>query len=219
MKDYTKDFKVLADYCYTQETNRIYADSIVWNENIMFATCGMSLLWQETEEKNPEGFTVFTVNKGKFTKEEDKDKVKKLKDAGLEKRVFETFSKYDSSFVMVWDKDIPLPSKLTSSKKNRKNDSVTFNLKDNELIIDFDKYQEETHVKATYGDFFSDIQGNIPDDFSLQLWIVYNMLKTSKEKTIHFDYGSLTNFMGKQGYIKMTAGKWNCISTVIKETE
>ena len=207
-----KELKLLADYSYTDkyEANRLFANKIYWEDDKLYSTCGAAMLYMAAEN-NPDGFTLMEVNKGKITVVTDQKEIEKQKEAGLYKRIIDRFSTYDFSFDFVWDKDLPLPSKLASSRANRGKDNMYFNFEINELEIDFNAF-EENKVIATYEDLFQNMEGEKPDRrLCIKYWHLFELLKAGKENKVHCEIGNIRFLGDKSYYIRMTTGKYTCV--------
>lgn len=217
-KDMEKDFKFMALYSYDGKNQKKmpYSNRIFWNKKILFATCGGAFIWTETEE-NSEGFSVWEVQGNKFVELKDKDK-EKLKNLKLEDRIFRRFDTFNFDFTFCWDKDIPL-TKLCSTKSKRFNDRSYFDFVNNDFIVKFseNQYLPENQylleVAVTYGDFFSDMSGDIPEGFGLPFWEILELVKHTKD-SIKVKVGSVkSEKLGFLQFCKMSSGKWNIIAT------
>lgn len=204
-KDMKKDFEFLALYSYAKkkQIKMPYSNRIFWNKKILFAMDKdeKNFIWTETKE-NPEGFSVWEVQGNKFIKlEKDVKDIYNIYIKNLINEIFKKFSNFNFEFTFCWDKDIPLPIKLCNSKSKRFRDKSYFDFSNNELIIEFNE------VVATYGDFFSDMYGDITEDFVLPFWVIMELIKHTKDK-IKVKIGSV----GSSQFCSMSSGKWNIIS-------
>ena len=202
-KDMEKDFKFMALYSYGEKNQRKmpYSNRIFWNKKILFATCGGAFICTETEE-NPEGFSAWEVQGNKFLKMEEG--VKNLWAMNMDNRIFRRFNTFNFEFTFCWNKDIPFPVNLCSTKSKRFSDRSYFDFINNDFIVKFSK----NDVVATYGDFFSDMSGDIPEGFGLPLWEIMELVKHTKDK-IKVKIGSAEGLQ----FCKMSSGKWNIIAT------
>lgn len=208
MKDeMTKDFDFIAKYArkMRDEKEKIFSDKIVWKDNILYGTNGQTFLYTETDEKNPEGVSVWIIKGKKYEKcRADSETVKEFTERKLERRILDNFVNFEGSFYVDWQKDVPLPLKLCS--KQRRADSVSFDLVKDTINMTFN-YAEVDEVKAEYGDFIKD-KTEESDGFHFPLWIFMNFLKNAKDKIkVQYGKGSLLS------YAKMTEGKWNLVFT------
>lgn len=206
-KNMEKDFKFMALYAHTgkNQLKRPYSNRIFWNDKILFATCGGAFIWTEAEE-NPEGFSVWEIQGNKFVKLEEG--VKNLKDMNMDNEIFRQFDTFNFDFTFCWDKNIPLPTKLCSSKR----DKSYFDFVNNNFIVKFSENNDSQDVVATYGDFFSDMSGDIPEGFGIPFWEIMKLVKHTKDSA-KIKVGSVKG--GNQLFCKMSSGKWNIIATAL----
>lgn len=211
-KDMEKDFKFMALYSYAGKNQKKmpYSNRIFWNKKILFATCGGAFIWTETEE-NPEGFSVWEVQGNKFVKLEEG--VKDLWAMNMDNRIFRRFDTFNFDFTFCWDKDIPFPMKLCSSKSERFRDRSHFDFVNNDFIVKFSENDDLLEVVATYGDFFSGMSGDIPEGFGLPFWEILELVKHTKD-SVKVKVGSVkSEILGFSQFCKMSSGKWNIIAT------
>lgn len=208
-KDMEKDFKFLSLYSYVEKNRQKepYANRIFWNKKILFATCGVAFIWTETEE-NPEGFSVWEVHGNKFVKLEEG--VKDIWAMNMDNMIFRRFNTFNFEFTFNWDKTIPLPIKLCSSKSKRFIDKSYFDFNNNELIVKFNEDDYLQEVVTTYVDFFSNMYGDIPKYFRLPFWVLLELIKHTKDK-IKVKIG----YRGRLQFCKMSSDKWNIISIAL----
>lgn len=208
MKDeMTKDFDFIAKYArkMRDEKEKIFSNKIVWKDNILYGTNGQTFLYTETDEKNPEGVSVWIIKGKKYEKcHADSETVKEFTERKLERRILDTFVKYDGSFYVDWQKDVPLPLKLCSAPSKRCKDRISFDLVNDTINMVFNS-GEVDEVKAEYGDFIKD-KTEESAGFNFPLWIFMNFLKNAKDRIkVQYCNSSLTT------YAKMTEGKWNLV--------
>lgn len=211
-KDMEKDFKFLALYSYAEkkQMKKTYSNRIFWNKKILFAICKdeKNFIWTETEE-NPEGFSVWEVQENKFVKlEEGVKDIYNIYIKSLINAIFKKFSNFNFEFTFCWDKTIPLPIKSCSPKSKRLSDKSYFDFNNNELIVKFNENDYLREVVKTYGDFFSNMYGDIPKNFGLPFWVILELIKHTKDK-IKVKIGSAGS---SSQFCKMSSGKWNIIS-------
>lgn len=211
-KDMEEDFKFMARYSYTDKNQQKgpYTNRIFWHKKILFATCGAAFIWTETEE-NPEGFSVWEVRGNKFVKREEG--VKDLWALNMDNIIFRRYDAYSFDFTFCWDKDIPFPTKLCSTKDERFRDRSYFDFVNNDFIVKFSENDYFLNVTATYGDFFSDMSGDIPEGLGLPFWEILSLVKHTKD-SVKIKVGSIkSEVLRFSQFCKMSSGKWNIIAT------
>ena len=211
-KDMEKDFKFMALYSYAgkKQKKMPYSNRIFWNKKILFATCGRAFIWTETEE-NSEGFSVWEVQGNKFVKLEEG--VKNLWAMNMDNKIFRRFDTFNFDFTFCWNKDITFPVNLCSTKSKRFRDSSYFDFINNDFIVKFSENDDSQEVTATYGDFFSDMSGDIPEGFGLPFWEILELVKHTKD-SVKVKIGSVkSEILGFYHFCKMSSGKWNIIAT------
>lgn len=199
-KTLKKDFDVIASFVKS-DLHQDFSNRIFWSKNRLYATNGSTFIWTETEE-NPAGFSAWQIENKSYTEIKDKDQLQHLFICNFDNRLLRRYDIFNTVFNFSWDKEVPFPFKLCSDKKK---DFCTFDTESKEFIITFGE-NEDNEVKAFYGDFMTDIDGN--QNIAIPFWIMKLILK--KTKTFKCSIGITKT--GK-GFIKIYFGKWNILTT------
>lgn len=194
-----KDFNIIASFVKTN-SDRDFSNRIFWSKNRLYATNGRVFIWTETEE-NTEGFSVWQIEKKSYTEIKDKDKLQHLFICNFDNRLLRRYSIFNTVFNFSWDEEVPFPFKLCSGKTK---DFCTFNTESKEFEITFGD-NENNEVKAFYGGFMTDIDGN--QSINVPFWIIKTVLKNTKNFKC-----SIGITEGRAGFIKISFGKWNILT-------
>ena len=131
----------------------------------------------------------------------------------MDNKIFRRFDTFNFDFTFCWDKDIPFPMKLCSTKSERFRDRSYFDFINNDFIVKFSENDDSLEAVATYGDFFSAMSGDIPEGFGLPFWEILELVKHTKD-SVKVKIGSVkSEILGLLQFCKMSSGKWNIIAT------